>query len=152
MRISPRLLCFQDTNSNTPFLQFFEDTRIVRTADLSKIDREITWHEAFALAVRGEIEGVAVSSGRIKYFRVLGPDERPDKLETSENGTPEKTPAAKIDNQAQKLHYRESGESGWSRIVLKRYVNRQWVRWSDRDGFNPSRFNPDRIPAPLRAR
>jgi hypothetical protein len=88
MRIPSRLLCLQDSDSNTPYLQFFEDTRIVRTADLSKIDREITWHEAFALALRGEIEGVAVSSGRIKYFRVLLPEERPEQLKTPGNGIP----------------------------------------------------------------
>lgn len=44
--------------------------------------------------------------------------------------------------------YEESLDEGKASVmVLKRYdeTQRAYVRWSDQDGFDPFRFNPDRI-------
>jgi hypothetical protein len=49
-----------------------------------------------------------------------------------------------------------SGCSYWEALgghevfILKRVSGRGFVRWTEKDGFDPRRFNPDRIPAPLR--
>ena len=56
----------------------FSGTLLVRSPDLQKSECEVTWMESFALAIRGEIEAVATSAGRIKYFRRLRDDERPE--------------------------------------------------------------------------
>lgn len=47
--------------------------------------------------------------------------------------------------------YREQ-LGGHDVVMLKRCVGlgSGFVRWSDEDRFNPRRFNPDRVPPPLR--
>ena len=60
-------------------MPYFPGTLLVRGPDLRSIVDEVDWSHALSLAVSGTVEGVATSSGRLRYFRMLGPDEIPER-------------------------------------------------------------------------
>lgn len=49
----------------------------VRTADYRGFSAAMPYTEALAMVFRGEVEGVAAPSGKIKYLRILPEGERP---------------------------------------------------------------------------
>ena len=48
----------------------------LRTETFSLLNSQVPYAEAVAMAYRGEVEGIATSSGRVKYLRQLSQDER----------------------------------------------------------------------------
>jgi hypothetical protein len=124
----------------------FGGTLLVRSPDLQKSECEVTWMEAFALAIRGEIEAVATSAGRIKYFRRLRDEERPEQP-ASTAVTTAKSASGGL-GAALHCYYEEEINSvrvGTLMMARGKRVDARLVAWSDRDGFNPLRFNPDNL-------
>lgn len=136
MRISPVLLAHPAYGMPT-----FEGTLILRAPDLKNSECEVTWLEAFALAVRGEIEAIATSAGRIKCFRRLAPEERPEMPVAAEKVV--KGSCGGLGAALQTVY--EEQINGTLVLTLMKARGRGFARWSDSDGFNPYRFNPDSL-------
>ena len=149
MRVSPQQLCYPNVMPD------FEGTLFVRSPDLLSVELSVTRLEAFALAVRMEIEAVCTSAGRIKYFRHLPEEERPPV--SQETAKTPKSPNGGF-GAALQCYYEEEingtlvGTLGKARLAPLKPSD--WsptspscriVRWSDKDGFNPNRFNPDMV-------
>jgi len=153
MRISPLIL------SAPAYELHYEGTLTLRTPDLRSTERELTWAEAYAMAVAGEIEALATSAGRVKCFRRLAPNERPE-MPTAAAQADAKS-RGHLPVAALRCYYEEQvgpylvGTLGKARSARVKEADQPSatrsfgiVPWSDRDGFNPNRFNPDMVSRP----
>ena len=124
----------------------------LRTADFRGADPAIPYTHALALCYRGEVEGVATAAGRIRYLRLLPESERtPVLTPASSSGQPSFGDSPKRPGHIQSAlvtYYEEVvGELRVGTLCKAR--NGRMVRWDDKDGFNPVRWNPDAPPPAL---
>ena len=55
---------------------------VLRSATFELKNSQVPYAEAISMAYRGEVEGIATPSGRIKYLRELPLEERPIEIKT----------------------------------------------------------------------
>lgn len=112
-----------------------------------QMERSVPYTSAIAEAIRGTVEGVGPSSGRIRYLRRLAPQAMEPTVVAASADSQRAKPA--VMPAALATFYEEKcGDAYVGTLCKARGYG--FVRWSDRDGFNPRRFNPDRI-VPLMA-
>jgi hypothetical protein len=157
MRIPPQVICNLEHTDRFRY----KGERVVQNADLRSVYCKVEWSDAFTMACRNEIEAICTPSGNIKYFRLLNASERPEEQPKPE--TPPKGARGAVMQPALCAFYVDADgpvripslSKARGGISADRAGTATetcgLVRWSDRDGFNPNRFNPDRIPRPLMA-
>jgi hypothetical protein len=133
------------------FLQPYTDTLELRTPE-NKADSRIPYTDALSKAYSNEIEAVCSAGGRIRFFRMLRPEERPEVAEQV-TGPVHKT--REPIGAALMPFYEEQCGSQLVGTLCRVTRGGQMLKWDDRQGFRPGRFNPDRvsmvhIPEPLR--
>ena len=100
----------------------------------------IPYNEQVTLVIAVSVEG-RVQGKKLRWLRQLTKEEQ-DKQIQQIGPAREEYKSSPASNADQKLHYREPTTTG-SLVMLKLYRDGQWRKWTDRDGFNPRRFNPD---------
>src|ERR1700679_1567395 len=146
MRIPPQVLC----NPGFAVLEF-SGTRRVCASDLKSVVRDVTSLDAFVMSARGEIEAICTASGRLKYFRLLSECQKPEVRPSVEPTN--RSSGIRLGSAIQAYYEEQIGDSLVGTLGKARHAcvkrsdwsptapNCQIVRWSDRDGFNPYRFN-----------